>query len=166
LILTAVLIAALFADLRFRKIPNRLTFPAALAGLACHTWLSGASGLLFSITGILAGIALLIGFYILGGMGAGDVKLMGSAGALLGPGGVFNAFIFTAVLGGIYALVLVLRHGHLRSLCLHFRLVLTELIITGRIGRAALEYGEGLPSLRYGAAIAAGTLSSVMAGLI
>ena len=46
-----------------------------------------------------------------GKMGAGDVKLMGAVGSILGPAGVFNAFLFTAIVGGIYAIIILLYKG-------------------------------------------------------
>ena len=101
------LIAAV-TDIRSRRIPNWLTYSAMLLGVGYHTMVSGAQGFFFGAGGLFLGLALLIVFYLMGGMGAGDVKLMGAVGALLGPKGVFIAFIFTALVGGIYAIILLL----------------------------------------------------------
>jgi len=94
LLLIAAMVTAVFTDLRAQKIPNILTFPLMLYGLAYHAITSGFSGLSFSFFGILAGIGIFIIPYILGGMGAGDAKLMGGAGALIGAKGAFISGIF------------------------------------------------------------------------
>ena len=74
--------------------------------LAYYSTSYGFVGCWFSVKGLLLGTGLLLPVYFIGGMGAGDAKLMGAAGAALGMQGVFNVFLFTAVLGGVYALVL------------------------------------------------------------
>ncbi len=106
-ILIVLLTLSVITDIKWKKIPNALTFPVMILGLIAHGFKSGYGGLIYSIEGLLLGIALLIVFYIMGMMGAGDVKLMGAVGSILGPAGVFKAFLFTAIAGGIYALILL-----------------------------------------------------------
>ena len=60
------------------------------------------------LAGLLVGMIILGIFYIFGAMGAGDVKLMGAVGAVLGTKNVLNAFLFTGIIGGIYAIVIIL----------------------------------------------------------
>ena len=91
---------ALFTDLRSRKIPNRLTFAAMVFMLAYYGAAHGFEGMWFSCKGLLLGIGLLMPLYFLGGMGAGDAKLMGAVGAALGMQGVLTVFLFTALIGG------------------------------------------------------------------
>jgi hypothetical protein len=62
--------------------------------------------------GLAAGMALLMPFYLLKGMGAGDVKLMGVVGAFLGPTRVLHAFLWTGLSGGLYALILLAFRPH------------------------------------------------------
>ncbi len=57
-----------------------------------------------STGGLFLGVAFLLPVYLIGGMGAGDVKLMGAVGSILGPQGVFIAFLYSAIAGGLYAL--------------------------------------------------------------
>lgn len=104
LALAVVLLAAL-EDLRSRRIPNRLTLPAMLVGLCLHGAAGGPTGLWFSLAGLLTGFGLLILFYVLGGLGAGDVKLLAASGALLGAEGAQSVFIVALVLAGIVSLV-------------------------------------------------------------
>ena len=66
----------------------------------------------------------------MGMMGAGDVKLMGAVGSILGPAGVFNAFLFTAIVGGIYALIVLAYHGQLVGFIKRFALSLKLSLLT------------------------------------
>ena len=77
-VLFTVLVLGAVSDLRRAKIPNWLTYSAMVGGLLLHTAQSGISGLSQSAGGLVLGIALLLAFYLLGGMGAGDVKFTGS----------------------------------------------------------------------------------------
>ena len=91
---------ALLCDLRSRRIPNPLVVAGIVLGLAGHTWLQGPSGLGIAASGMLVGLVCLLPFYISGGMGAGDVKLMAACGAFLGPVHILAAATFSLVIGG------------------------------------------------------------------
>ena len=105
--ITAVLVFASVTDIRDHRIPNWLTLSGMVVGLASYFLAGGFRGLLFSAEGLILGFALLIPFYMCGGMGAGDVKLLAAVGALLGPSGVMKAFLCTALVGGAYAIILL-----------------------------------------------------------
>ena len=92
------LLIAGVTDVREGRIPNWLTFSLAGFGMAVHGWHQGFSGLLLSVEGLAIGILCLIFFYIKGGMGAGDVKLLGAIGAILGPHLIIYAFGFAGAL--------------------------------------------------------------------
>jgi prepilin peptidase CpaA len=108
IVLLVLIFIAAFFDVKSHIIPNIITYSGMLAALAFFSAINGFDGLLFSLKGIGLGIGLLIIPYIIGGMGAGDAKLMGVVGGFLGAKGVLNAFLVTAVVGGIYALLLML----------------------------------------------------------
>ena len=76
-LLTAIVISSIAAvtDIRSRRIPNWLTYSAILLGVGYHTIVNGPQGFFFGAGGLFLGLALLIVFYLAGGMGAGDVKL-------------------------------------------------------------------------------------------
>lgn len=101
----AVALWAAREDLRSRRVPNRLTLPAMLAGLCLHGAAGGPAGLWFSLAGLLTGFGLLILFHVFGGMGAGDVKLLAAAGALLGAEGAQSVFIIALAVSGAVSLV-------------------------------------------------------------
>ena len=162
LFLIVILPIATIYDIRFRKIPNWLTFPSMVAGIAFYTYMTGSKGLIFSAEGLLLGMAFFMVFYICAGMGAGDVKLMGGIGSILGLKGVFAAFLGTALVGGIYAIILLILHGHLKGTVKRYGEILKVFLFTGRFTYLPPEEGTELPVLSYGIAIAFGTVFSVI----
>ena len=152
-----LLVTAMVFDIRYRKIPNILTFPAMLAGMAYHTFANGAAGLLFSLGGLATGLAVLFILFLMGAMGAGDAKLMGAIGALSGTHAVLNAALFTMVSGGIYALViLIFRYSACKEVWARFFLQLKYFIRTGKWTNNSLKNRPNEPKLCYAVAIAAG----------
>jgi prepilin peptidase CpaA len=100
-------LTAMVEDVLRREIPNWIPVTALVGGLAASMWTSGWAGLGSSILGSLLGFVVFLVFYILGGMGGGDVKLMGGFGAVLGASRVLEAALWTAGLGGVMAAVAV-----------------------------------------------------------
>jgi prepilin peptidase CpaA len=113
----AVVVAATACvyDLRTRRIPNALTFGAALIALLFHALTGGPSALAMAGGGWLLGIGLFVPFFMLGGLGAGDVKLLGAIGAWLGPASVLRVGLYSALAGGVFAVVVALQTGYLRQ---------------------------------------------------
>ncbi len=116
--LTAALLCALIAslhDLRSRRIPNLLTGPAILIGLALHLVLGGPAQLgLSALAGLIAGGIFLV-FFLAGGMGAGDVKLMAAVGCLAGTDYLMQVLIATVLIGAVMGIALALYRGKLRQ---------------------------------------------------
>jgi prepilin peptidase CpaA len=166
LFLLLVLLVAAVSDVRIQKIPNWLTFSAVAVGLACHTGMNGVTGLFFSLQGVLLGLGLLILFYLAAGMGAGDVKLMGAVGGLLGPKGVFWAFIYTAIIGGIVAVALLLWKAGGREILRRYGRILRTLILTHQFIYIPAAENNKMPVLYYGVVIALGTTLYVLRELI
>jgi len=158
-----VLAVALVTDLRFQKIPNLLTFPAMVTALCYHMATGGLSGFLFSGGGMLLGIAVFIIPFLLGGMGAGDAKLLGAVGATIGPKGVFIAAVLTCLFGGIYALIIIIIRRELSADILRRWWASLKLTIyTGKVVIVPANKKEKQPKLCYGIAIVAGTLFYVL----
>jgi prepilin peptidase CpaA len=109
----ALLLAALAArtDVRTRKIPNRLTFPALLLGLAAHLAFGGRDGFLAALAGMAVAAAVLMPGWLMRWMGAGDVKLMAAAGAWLAFPHAVIALLASLVAGGAIAAVVAWRRG-------------------------------------------------------
>ncbi|MCV6612167.1 MAG: prepilin peptidase [Amphritea sp.] len=113
LLMFSLLFLLLFAvgkDLAQNRIPNLLSLGILLLGCSIQILSEGFTGILTSLTGLLTGLALLLPLYLLGGMGAGDVKLMAALGTLLGPFNTLIAVAFTLILGAGLALLYVALH--------------------------------------------------------
>lgn len=111
LVVIAVGLVAATVDVWTFKVHNALTFPLLLLGLAYHTLNEGLFGLGFSLVGAGIGFGSLILFYVAGGIGAGDVKLMSGIGAWLGPILTLHVVLIAGLATGFYALVLLLLSG-------------------------------------------------------
>ena len=103
-LIIAVIIAAIY-DIKEKRIPNTLTFPTILTGILLNTVFNGFQGLSFSILGFFTGMALFFIPFALGAMGAGDVKLMGAIGSLMGWKFAVIATFFSAIAGLLVVLV-------------------------------------------------------------
>jgi prepilin peptidase CpaA len=106
-ILWTALLVSLITDLRSRKILNIVTIPAILAGMGYHMVTSGFNGFIYSGKGLLIGFALLMIPFVLGGIGAGDVKLLAAIGSLKGTAFVFSSFLYTALIGGAVSIIII-----------------------------------------------------------
>jgi len=156
--LSGVLIISAAIDFRVQKIPNLITYPAMASAISYYGFFRGLDGVLFSLGGIAAGIGLLLFPYLMGGMGAGDAKLMGAVGGVTGAKGVLVAFILTAIVGGVYALILiVIYRRHFRGFLKKQLTTLKTLILIRKYIPDPVEAHNKTPKLCYGLAIAIGT---------
>jgi prepilin peptidase CpaA len=106
-------------DVKTRRVPNRLTGPAFLLGLALHAGVAGWRGLGSALAaGLIAGAVFLV-FYLAGGMGAGDVKLIAAVAAITGLPRVTPLLLLTALAGGVLAVGLALMHGRMKATMLN-----------------------------------------------
>lgn len=161
-IAVVVCLIACVTDVRSRRIPNLLTFGAAAAALPFHSLVNGSSGLAMAGAGWLVGAALFAPFFLLGGMGAGDVKLLAALGAWLGPFEAFWLAIYASLAGGVLALLVALARGYLRTAVRNIFNLLTYWWLTGPRPMPALtlERGTG-PRLAYAVPILVGTVVTI-----
>jgi prepilin peptidase CpaA len=96
-------LAAVMDDLWRRHIANWIPAAALAGGFGWQIGTAGWAGALSAALGTAAGFTVFLVFFLLGGMGGGDVKLMAGFGALLGPGRLLEAALWTAGVGGIFA---------------------------------------------------------------
>lgn len=96
---------AAVCDFRTKRLPNWLTVPGFVAALVFHAvrgaleggWSGAGSALLTAMGGFAVGFGILFLLWIIGGGGAGDVKLMGALGAWFGPMNTFNLFLISTL---------------------------------------------------------------------
>ncbi|MBZ5557613.1 MAG: A24 family peptidase [Acidobacteriia bacterium] len=100
-------------DLRTRRVPNWLTFGLAALGLLLA--LVRGQQPWYAIGGLGLGVALMLPGHVVGATGAGDVKLLAAVGAWLGPSGTVTAFLYSALAGGVIAIVVAVYRGRLRT---------------------------------------------------
>jgi len=150
---------ACWTDLRTRRIPNLLTFGAAGAGFAFHCLYSSGGGPLASLGGWLIGVLLFSPLFLLRGMGAGDLKLLGAFGAWLGPVMVVWIGLWSAVAGGVLAVVVALAHGYVGQALRNVWLLLTHWRAAGitPLDSVSLDKGTG-PRLAYAVPLAVGLM--------
>lgn len=170
LLLCALLALAVLHDVRSRRIPNRLVFAGALAGLALHGFLPpgtgfineplGGMGFLTSLAGLGVGLVLLLPMYAMNAMGAGDVKLMAMVGAFLGPQAIIATALLSMVAGGVLALTVALWNGKLMAAMANSYYLILNTFISSLAGAGVRMSAPAEPSgkLAYAIAIAAGTL--------
>ena len=106
-VLAAMLTIAVYIELRDKRIPNWLTLSGMALGLLI-AYLHGTGALWTSLGGLAIGFGFLFIFYIFGGLGGGDVKLMGAAGALLGADLVKPALFYTTIIGAFLAVMILI----------------------------------------------------------
>jgi prepilin peptidase CpaA len=115
LLLILLLSICVFTDLRERKIYNAVLLPFFCIGMIINILSSGLSGLEQSFLGMIVGLGILFVPYLLGGMGAGDVKLLAVIGAVKGMMFVLMAAFYMALAGGILALLVILFHKGIKT---------------------------------------------------
>ncbi|OXI93204.1 MULTISPECIES: A24 family peptidase [Burkholderia] len=165
LCVTLLAVAAAGTDLAARRIPNPLVALGLVGALVAQCLLHGVlAGALGWLAGAATGFALLLPFYLLRGMAAGDVKLMLAIGAWVGAQMTVYIVLATFVAGGVGALAVVLLRGRMRQMWTNVRALLAR---HARGTRAEAADGPAaitsVGSLPYGVAIAAGTLGMLFA---
>ena len=100
-------LAAGITDARWRRIPNWLTYPAVPVAILLHTLDAGWHGAKLSMLGTALGLGLLLPLVLIRSLGGGDWKLIGALGAFFGPTRLLYVLVYTLLLNGVMALVLV-----------------------------------------------------------
>ena len=156
LILLVLLGTSGYTDIRRQKIYNACTLPALALGLIWNTAFFGLAGARSSVTGFLLGFGIFFLIYLWGGIGGGDVKLMGAIGAIAGYPFIIPAILYSILIGGAIALIeLVWQKRLLRSIKNIFLTLFTFFI--PKLNTVPLDPAESL-KVPYGLAISAGTL--------
>ncbi|SIP92219.1 A24 family peptidase [Marinobacterium stanieri] len=139
LLLLLILALAVYTDLRRHKIPNWLTFGGLSIGLIAAYLVSLPSVQVgAALKGALAGLLVFLPFFLSGGMGAGDVKLMAAIGSFIGPMSVFISACLALIAGGCIALLMIIRSGEVLSLYRRYLVIIsTRTFIPAEAGSVA-----------------------------
>jgi prepilin peptidase CpaA len=145
-------------DLWTRRVPNPLTVALAATGVLLAAF--GVSGISVgaSLAGFVLGMTLMLPGYLFGATGAGDVKLFAALGALLGPAAIATAFFYTALAGGVLALIVALRRRRLRRTLDQT----ARLIVSAPESAPAIESPLENNRFAYAPAIAVGTMLAAL----
>ena len=161
-LVTVTLVVAAVIDGLQLKVPNWITFPMIVSGWVYSTVAFGGEGLAWSMIGTAVGLALLLPAYAIGGMGAGDVKLLGGVGAWVWGTVTFYAFCASAVIGGVIAVGMVLISRTWQKHQAQFWMILNEVTTIRDPETLATIAAQRKPSmmlLPYGIPIAIGTIA-------
>lgn len=164
-VVTITLVVAAVIDGLQLKVPNWITFPMIISGWIYSTAFSpysGWEGLFLSLVGTAVGLAVLLPAYAVGGMGAGDVKLMAGVGAWMWGTVTLYAFAATALVGGVIAIGMVLSRGAWAKHRDQFWSILGEIATVKDPEQLAAIAAERKPRmflLPYGIPIAIGTIA-------
>lgn len=161
ILLIITLVICCITDLKVRKIYNKIIFPILFSVLLLQLILNGFSGLKISLLGFASGIAILIIPFILGGLGAGDVKLLALIGAL--KGGIFaiNTALYMFIIGGAIALIIIIFHKETMNFFKSFVYFLLGLV-SGHRYNLVFSTTPFIQKFPYSIAIAGGALISLL----
>lgn len=175
-VVTVMLVVAAVIDGFELKVPNWLTFPLVFSGWAYSTAFAGRLGLSwyeglgYSLLATLVGLALLLPAYAVGGMGAGDVKLLAGVGAWIHVTHTVYAFVASVFVGAALAVLMVLIRGAWRKHVDQFWVILFEILTVrdpNRLSAMAAQRKSSMLLLPYAIPLAIGTIGYFLwAGLL
>lgn len=169
-VVSVVLVEAAVIDGLKLRVPNWLTFHLILGGVGFSAWYGGVPALLASLEGLGLGLALLLPLWMIGGMGAGDVKLLAGVGAWVGPAAVLGAFVTSAVVGGVMALAMVAWSGEYAHHWAMFQTIGHEILTVrdpSKLSETAAARKPDMMLLPYGIPLAIGSIAYFLwAGLM
>ena len=161
-VLGFVLIFASTTDVLTHRIPNALLAPALAIAALTAVAATGISGLVAVVAGLGVGMLMLLPLYAVGGTSAGDVKLLGVAGAFLGPSGALFAGLFTFIAGAVLGLMWIALQRFLPILQCRLADSSTPLFVTKAMDAATKVYKPG--AFAYAPAIMIGSMAAAWYG--
>ena len=160
-------IVAAYIDGKELRVPNKLTFPMIIAGWIYSMIAYGVQGdgwyygLMWSLAGTAVGMLTLLPAYSIGGMGAGDVKMMAAIGAWVHCSITWHAFMVSTIVGAILAIAMVVRSGDVRKHVDQFLFIINEIFLirdAEKLSKIAAERKPRMKLLPYGIPLAIGTV--------
>lgn len=160
-VVSVTLIVAAVIDGYQLRVPNWLTYPMIISGWIYSFALLGWGGLGWSMLGMTVGLLLLLPLYAIGGMGAGDVKLLAGVGAWMYSIHVFYAFCLSAIVGAVLAVAMVVMQKAWTKHKAQFWMILNEIATVKsptKLAETAAERKSSMMLLPYGIPIAIGSI--------
>ncbi|MEM9410227.1 MAG: A24 family peptidase [Planctomycetota bacterium] len=166
-VVTVFVVVAAYIDGKELKVPNKLTFPMIFAGwiysmisygMAGEGWYVGLG---WSLAGTVVGLMTLLPAYAIGGMGAGDVKMMAAIGAWVHVTITFYAFCVGTVVGGILAVAMIVHSGDTKKHWNQFFFIANEIATVRNpevLAEIAADRKSSMKLLPYGIPLAIGTV--------
>lgn len=154
--MSALLLGAVIYDVVSHRLPNHYLLLGLLVAFGLQAWIAGWGGVISAGAGFLTGFALFVPFYALGGMAAGDVKMMAVVGTFLGGIGAFWAGAYSLMAGSVLGVIYLLYKGHLGKLVVRYWAMAAT-----RSRIVAEEDDAARHRFPYAIAIAVGTLLSL-----
>ena len=170
ILLGILLLLAVSYDIKTRLIPNKIVFSGSLIGIAFNTLINpgtglfsesfGGLGILMSIAGLAIGLIIMLPFYALHVMGAGDAKLMAMIGAFIGPLPIIKVALLSMVAGGLLALIVALWKGVFKQVLANLHHIFMQSLIRTLSGEGVRISAPEVPTVKlaYAIAIATGTV--------
>jgi prepilin peptidase CpaA len=149
--------AGAVSDVRNRRIPNLLTGSSIGLGLLLHLGAGGWSQMGMAAVAGLVGGGVFFVFFVAGGMGAGDVKLMAAVSSIAGFGHLLELFLAVALTGGMFAVGIAITRGRLKATLVNVGSLIHHHAVAGFLPHPDMNLGNP-QALRipYGLPIAAG----------
>ena len=150
-LLLVFLIAAAVMDVRHRRVPNLLTGSLLVVGLLAAAWHVGALSLSGAVFGACVGLIIWLPFWLMGLLGAGDVKFFAAACAWIGPSLAWRGSLAVALLGGLMGGVILVRRRGARSAAEFGAFAVTNVAVlvrdasTVQVGPAARSFPYAVP---------------------
>jgi len=146
-------------DSRTRRIPNWLTVPGLLLGVATHAITAGWHGAVMALEGAGLGLLILFPLVLLRALGAGDWKLMGALGAFVGPVMLWFVLLASVLVAGLMAVTMMIRAGRVRETLRNVWLLILSFLTFGFRAHPEVSLDNpGALKLPFGVAAAVGTL--------
>ena len=163
IVLFVVLAAAVATDLMSRQIPNLLLLPALVLALLLNVMNGSIDGLIGATGGLVLGLAMLLPLYLIGGMAAGDVKLLGVVGSFLGPWGAVVAGMATMMAGAVIGIAVIIWQRLPSALESRAAQILSspETGINTTLASRSSRRQNGVTYIPYAPAIAVGTVAAL-----
>ena len=152
-----VMAVCFITDCREQKIYNIVVLPSIFLVIVLNSWFYGFDGFILSVAGFLTGLGILLIPYLLGGMGAGYVKLLAFVGATKGVMFVFNSAIYMALIGGLISLMILIFNRQVMSF---FQSLFSWLFSLSYRVKRKIEFSKSgtIKKFPYGTAIIMGAL--------